>query len=53
LPEIEALLARNKQQARDLSLPGTPAFIIGSKLYRKPLKPEEIRRAVTQARDNR
>ena len=53
LPEIDALLARNKQQARDLSLPGTPAFIIGSKLYRKPLNPEEIRRAVIQARDNR
>ena len=53
LADIDALLARNRTQARRLSLPGTPAFIVGSKLYRKPLTPEEIRQAVAQARGNR
>jgi len=31
LPENDTLLACNKEQGRDLSLPGTSAFIIGSK----------------------
>ncbi len=50
---IDALLARNREQARALSLPGTPAFIIGSQLYRKPLSPEEIRKAIGEARGHR
>jgi protein-disulfide isomerase len=50
LADIDSLLARNRKQARGLSLPGTPAFIVGSKLYRKPLDPDEIRRAVSEAR---
>ncbi|MBS3652545.1 DsbA family protein [Pseudaminobacter sp. 19-2017] len=50
LEEIDALLARNAQQARLLSLPGTPAFIVGSKLHRRPLSPEDIRQAVQEAR---
>lgn len=50
LTEIDALLARNEKQARALSIPGTPAFIVGSKLYRRPLRPENIRRAVSEAR---
>ncbi|WP_165899750.1 DsbA family protein [Borborobacter arsenicus] len=53
LTEIDALLVRNQQQARGLSLPGTPAFIVGSNLYRQPLSPEEIRRAIARARSNR
>lgn len=53
LAEIDALIARNQKQARDLSLPGTPAFIVGSKLYRRPLQPDEIRQAITHARGDR
>jgi protein-disulfide isomerase len=50
LDEIDALLSRNLKQARALSLPGTPAFIIGSKLYRRPLSPDEIRQAIGKTR---
>lgn len=50
LADIDSLLARNQKQARGLPLPGTPAFIVGSKLYRRPLNPEDIRRAVSEAR---
>jgi len=53
LTEIDALLARNRMQARALSLPGTPAFIIGSKLYRRPLAPEELHREIAAARGDR
>lgn len=52
LVEIDALLARNRQQARALSLPGTPAFTIGKNLYRQPLRAGDIRRTVDEARAN-
>lgn len=53
LDEIDALLLRNEEQARAFSLPGTPAFIIGSRLYRRPLDPDHIRQAVRDARRSR
>lgn len=53
LVEIDALLSRNQQQARALSLPGTPAFIVGKSLYRRPLRADDIRRAVDAERAGR
>ena len=50
---IDALLERNRAQARALSLAGTPAFMVGTQLYRRPLSPEEIRQAIGEARGNR
>jgi len=49
LEEIDELLLRNHEQARGLSLPGTPAFIIGATLYRRPLSLDQIRGAVREA----
>ncbi len=50
---IDALLERNRAQARALSLAGTPAFIVGTQLYRRPLSPEEIHQAIGEARGGR
>jgi protein-disulfide isomerase len=50
---IDALLERNRAQARALSLAGTPAFMVGTQLYRRLLNPEEIRQAIGEARSNR
>jgi hypothetical protein len=49
LEAIDALLLRNQRQARALSLPGTPAFVIGKRLHRGALEPEQIRGAVADA----
>lgn len=43
LPAIDALLERNNAQARALSLAGTPGFIVGDTLYRRPVTPDELR----------
>lgn len=50
LAAIDALFERNEAQARALSLPGTPAFIVGRTVYRRPLNQDEIRQAVRDAR---
>lgn len=52
LVEIDALLARNRRQVHALSLPGTPSFVIGTNLYKRPLRANDIRRAVDEARAN-
>ena len=53
LGEIDALLHRNREQARLLSLRGTPSFLIGAKLYRGALTPGQIREAIKQVRHGR
>jgi len=53
LEEIDALLQRNREQARLLSLRGTPSFLIGARLYRGALTPGQIREAVRQTRQGR
>lgn len=50
LPRIDALLERNREQAKRLNLIGTPSFLIGSRLYGGPLSPDQIREAITLAR---
>ncbi|MGQ2901573.1 DsbA family protein [Neoaquamicrobium sediminum] len=50
LPAIDALLERNHAQARALSLVGTPGFIVGSTLYRRPVAPDELRNLVAAIR---
>lgn len=50
IDDIDALIARNEKQARALSLPGTPGFIVGAQLYRRLLSPDELLQAVRQAR---
>lgn len=50
LEAIDSLLLRNRRQARALSLSGTPAFVIGRKLHRGALEPDQIREAVAHAR---
>lgn len=50
LSAIDALLERNEAQARALSLAGTPGFIVGSALYRRPVAPDEFRDLVAAIR---
>lgn len=50
LPPIDALLARNRAQAKALKLPGTPGFIVGNKLFRRVVTPEELKEAIAQFR---
>ncbi|WP_349367131.1 MAG: thioredoxin domain-containing protein [Nitratireductor rhodophyticola] len=47
---IDALIARNKMHAKALKLAGTPAFLIGKRLYRRLLAADEIEEAVALAR---
>lgn len=47
---IDALLERNRAHAARLQLIGTPSFLIGSRLYRGSLTPEQISSAVAAAR---
>lgn len=53
LEEIDELLLRNERQARALSLSGTPAFVIGTRLHRGALSPDKIREAVVNTRSRR
>lgn len=48
--ELDALLARNKAQASAFGLKGTPALVIGGKLYRRGMPVAELRQAVAKAR---
>lgn len=50
LEDVDALLLRNQRQARALSLLGTPAFVIGKRLHRGALKPDQIRKAIADIR---
>ena len=47
---LDALLIRNAQQASAFGLSGTPAFIIGSVIYPGALDPEDLDRAIREAR---
>lgn len=49
-PGLEAVLARNSAQARAFGLKGTPALVIGGKLYRRGMPVAELRQAVAKAR---
>lgn len=48
--EIEQQIARNKQQAFSLGLPGTPGFLIGPLLVRGGMKEREFREVLKKAR---
>ncbi|WP_367718675.1 thioredoxin domain-containing protein [Nitratireductor sp. GISD-1A_MAKvit] len=50
---IDGLIARNEKHAKALKLAGTPAFLIGRRLYRRPLTPDEIVAAVALARSEK
>ncbi|MVA95986.1 thioredoxin domain-containing protein [Nitratireductor sp. CAU 1489] len=50
LGAIDALIARNRTHAEAFALAGTPAFLIGRRLYRRALGADEIVAAVALAR---
>lgn len=47
---IEAMIDKNRKLARDLSLTGTPAFIIGNKLIPGAIDLETLKKLVAEAR---
>ncbi len=49
-PEIEAVLEKSKRIALALGIKGTPAFLIGDRLYRGYLDKDELKAAIAQAR---
>ncbi|WP_181170070.1 MULTISPECIES: thioredoxin domain-containing protein [unclassified Mesorhizobium] len=49
-PKLGALLARTQAQASAFELRGTPALVIGGKLYRRGMPVAELRQAVATAR---
>jgi len=49
-PRLDALLARTQAQAGAFGLRGTPALVIGGKLYRRGMPVAELRQAVATAR---
>lgn len=51
-PEIDALIQRNHQLARDLGINGTPGFIIGDEIVRGATSLDNLKRLVTEARNN-
>lgn len=52
LGPIDALLARNRAQARALKLPGTPGFIVGNRLFRRVIGLEELTTVVARVRNS-
>jgi protein-disulfide isomerase len=50
-PEIDALIQRNHQLARDLGINGTPGFIIGEEIVRGATSLENLQRLITVARN--
>ncbi len=53
LKAIDALIGRNEAHAKALKLAGTPSFLIGNRLYRRPMSADEIVEAVALARSGR
>ncbi|WP_245268747.1 DsbA family protein [Mesorhizobium loti] len=49
-PEIDALLSRNDAQATAFKLQGTPALVIGGRLFKRGMPVAELREAVARAR---
>ncbi|TPM37113.1 DsbA family protein [Mesorhizobium sp. B2-3-4] len=49
-PRIDALLSRNDTQAAAFKLRGTPALVIGGKLFKRGMPVAELRDAVAAAR---
>ncbi len=49
-PRLDALLTRTQAQASAFGLRGTPALVIGGKLYRRGMPVAELRQAVAAAR---
>jgi protein-disulfide isomerase len=48
--EIDAILLRNNAHAVDFGLRGTPAVLVGSRLFRRAMPLEDLRAAVAAAR---
>jgi len=49
-PEIDALLSRNDIQATAFGLQGTPALVIGGRMFKRGMPVAELREAVAKAR---
>ncbi|TIO08004.1 MAG: DsbA family protein [Mesorhizobium sp.] len=49
-PDIDAVLSRNDAQATAFKLKGTPALVIGGKLFRRGMPVAELREAIAKAR---
>lgn len=49
-PRIDALLSRNDAQAAGFRLQGTPALVIGGRLFKRGMPVAELREAVARAR---
>ncbi|WP_246707076.1 DsbA family protein [Mesorhizobium sp. NZP2077] len=49
-PEIDALLSRNDAQATAFRLQGTPALVIGGRLFKRGMPVADLREAVARAR---
>ena len=49
-PGIQAQLSKNRALARSLSIRGTPAFIVGERLFPGALNPAQLARMIQQAR---
>lgn len=52
-PQIQALIERNRALARSLGIRGTPAFIVGERLFPGALTPRQLARMIEQARGER
>lgn len=50
MKDIDALLARNEAQAKALGLLGTPAFVVGTRLYPRAMHVQDLRQAIDNAR---
>lgn len=49
-PEIDAILGRNAKHAQQFELRGTPAILVGNRLFRRAMPIEDLRKAVAVAR---
>lgn len=49
-PEIDALLSRNAAQADAFKLQGTPALVVGGRLFKRGMPVADLRDAVAKAR---
>lgn len=49
-PEIDGVLSRNTEQATRFGLQGTPALLIGKRLFRRGMPIANLREAVAEAR---
>lgn len=52
-PRIQAIIERNRALARSLGIRGTPAFIVGERIFPGALTPRQLARMIEQARGER